>query len=229
MDRSGVSVVVPAYNEATTITGVVRALLEHFEDVICVDDGSSDDTAALAARAGAQVVRHAINLGQGAALQTGFEFVLRHRDSQFVVTFDADGQHDPLDAVAMVQVATVERLDVVLGSRISGGTTDQPRNRRWLLRWGVLFTRLTTGLPVTDTHNGLRVLSRRTLTTVQLKLSGMAHASELESAIASVGLLWREVPVTIRYTPYSRSKGHSNLNAVNIVYELAAARLRSRS
>lgn len=229
MHRSGVSVVVPAYNEATTIASVVHALREHFDDVICVDDGSSDGTADLATRAGAQVVRHAVNLGQGAALQTGFEYVLRHRESQYVVTFDADGQHDPLDAVAMVDVAVEERLDVVLGSRTSGATTDQPRTRRWLLRWGVLFTRLTTGLPVTDTHNGLRVLSRPTLSTVQLTLPGMAHASELESAIASLGLLWREIPVTIRYTPYSRGKGHSNLNAVNIVYELAVARLRARS
>lgn len=229
MDRPGVSVVVPAYNEATTIGDVIAALLEHFTDVICVDDGSHDATAALAAAAGAHVVRHAINLGQGAALQTGFEFVLRHRDSAFVVTFDADDQHDPLDAVAMVKVAIEEGLDVVLGSRTAGATTDQPRGRRWLLRAGVLFTRVTTGLPVTDTHNGLRVLSRRTLSSVRLRLSGMAYASELESAIASLGLQWREVPVTIRYTPYSRSKGQGNLNAVNIVYELAAARLRSRS
>lgn len=228
MPHSGVTVVVPAHNEATTISEVVVALREHFSDVVCVDDGSTDETSELARRAGAQVIRHAVNLGQGAALQTGFEYVLRQRDSKFVVTFDADGQHDPLDAVAMVDVAAASNLDVVLGSRIAGSTSEQPLSRRWLLRLAVLFTRLTTGLPVTDTHNGLRVISRETLSSVRLRLPGMAHASELESAIASLGLQWREVPVTIRYTPHSRSKGQGSLNAVNIIYDLAVARLRAK-
>lgn len=224
-----VSVVVPAYNEAEVVGAVISGLRDIFDDVICVDDGSSDNTAELAHAAGATVLRHSVNLGQGAALQTGFEFVLRQRTSAFVVTFDADGQHDPRDALAMVEVAQQHNLDVVLGSRVTGNATDQPRSRRLLLRAGVLFTRWTTGLPVTDTHNGLRVLSRSTLSAVRLRIRGMAYASELESAIASLGLSWREAPVSIAYTPYSRGKGQTNLNAINVLYDLAMAKLRARS
>lgn len=224
-----VSVIVPAYNEAAVLGDVIAALRVHFSDVICIDDGSTDGSGELARAAGAYVVRHVVNLGQGASLQTGFEFVLRHRQSAFVVTFDGDGQHDPQDAMNMLEVARQEHLDVVLGSRISGEATDQPRSRRLLLWFGVRFTRATTGMPVTDTHNGLRVLSRSTLSAVRLQLRGMAYASELESAIASLGLSWREIPVTVKYTPHSRSKGQANINAVNVLYDLAVAKLRVRA
>jgi glycosyltransferase involved in cell wall biosynthesis len=220
-------VVVPAYNEASTIGEVVTSLRGHFDNVVCVDDGSADDTAVLARAAGATVLRHPLNRGQGAALQTGFDHVLRATDSSHVITFDADGQHLTSDAVAMLARARAEDLDVVLASRFLGRCESMPTSRRLLLRLAVCFSRRTTGLPLTDTHNGLRVLSRSALKVIRLELPGMAYASELESAVASTGLSWAEVPTTVLYSEYSVAKGQRNSNAVNIVFDLALRRVWS--
>ena len=128
-DLTDVCVVVPMYNEATVLAGVLANLMDTFPFVLCVDDGSSDGSAEIARAAGATVLRHAVNLGQGAALQTGFDFALNSERFSHVVTFDADGQHDPSDARAMVMAAQETGVDVVLGTRAMEGTvgsTPQP-------------------------------------------------------------------------------------------------------
>lgn len=225
----GVTVVIPMYNEAGAIGSVVASLHQHgFDRVLCVDDGSTDHSAAVAAAAGALVVRHCINLGQGASLQTGLEAALRDPRTEFVVTFDADGQHRARDAADMVAKARTESLDVVLGSRFIGtAATEMPRSRRFLLAAAITFTRWSSGLRLTDTHNGLRVLSRRAARSIRITLSGMAHASEILNQIAGADLAWSEHPVTIDYTDYSRGKGQSNINAVNILLDLISRRIRN--
>ena len=219
-------VVVPMLNESESISRVVSDLREHFDHVLCVDDGSTDDSAELAELAGAHVLRHPINLGQGAALQTAFDYLSRQTAATHAVTFDADGQHLATDARAMLDVAAAEDLDVVLASRFQGRSEDMPLGRRVVLRAAIWFSRRTSGLPLTDTHNGLRVLSRRAFGTIRLHQNRMAYASELESAIVRHGLSWTEVPATVLYTEYSRRKGQRNINAVNIVFDLALQRLR---
>lgn len=222
-------VVVPMYNEAAVIGDVVTDLLTHFPRVVCVDDGSRDDSAVRARAAGASVVRHSQNLGQGAALQTGIEFALRRPGVDWVVTFDADGQHRVSDAAAMVEHARTHHVQVVLGSRFLNETSEVPRLRRAVLKGAVTFTRMTSRLPLTDAHNGLRVLSRDAAQRIRITLDGMAHASEITEQIAAQRLTWTEHPVTIDYTEYSRSRGQSSLNAVNIVYEVLGRRLWSRA
>ncbi|RNL64246.1 glycosyltransferase family 2 protein [Nocardioides marmoriginsengisoli] len=222
-----VCVIVPVYNEATTIADVVVSLRARFADVVCVDDGSSDESAAIARAAGATVVRHAINQGQGAALQTGFDHVLRNTDATYVVTFDADGQHVVEDAVRMVDTARAEGVDVVLASRFTGTSTEMPAVRRLVLKAGTGFTRWSAKLEVTDTHNGLRVLNRTALRRIRLTMPRMAYASELLSAIVPNGLSYTEVSTTVNYTEYSRAKGQTNLNAVNILFDLAVRRMRA--
>lgn len=218
-------VVVPMYNEATAVGSVVTDLLGAFSHVVCVDDGSTDSSAQVARDAGAVVIRHRINLGQGAALQTGFDFARRHFSADHVVTFDSDGQHSVSDAVAMVERARRTGVDVVLGSRNLGRAEGQTMARRLLLRAALRYSRALTGLRLTDTHNGLRVLSRSALDAVVLRLPGSAHASELERLIAERNLSWVEHPVTITYSTYSRRKGQSALNAFNVVYDLTTSRL----
>lgn len=224
-DLDDVCVVVPMHNEAAVIGGVLAGLLRDFPRVVCVDDGSTDTGAAIAQAAGATVLRHATNLGQGAALQTGITFALSQPRTAYVVTFDADGQHDPADAVRMVRLARSQHVDVVLGSRFLQDGAAVPPLRRLLLRAGVAFTRMTTGLRLTDTHNGLRVLSRRAAKHLDIRLPGMAHASELLQHVANERLRHLEAPVSIRYTNYSLAKGQSGLNALNIVYDLFVDRL----
>jgi glycosyltransferase involved in cell wall biosynthesis len=222
-----VCVVVPVFNEASAVAGVIAALQAEFRHVVCVDDGSSDGSDVVARAAGATVIRHAINQGQGAALQTGFDHVLRNTDAAYAVTFDADGQHVVSDAVRMVQAARSSASDVVLASRFTGASTKMPLTRRVVLKAATRFTQWTAKLDVTDTHNGLRVLNRHALTKIRLTMPRMAYASEFLSAIVPNGLTYVEVPTTVNYTEYSRAKGQTNLNAVNILFDLAVRRMRA--
>ena len=229
-ERDDVVVVVPMYNEAQVVATVVSDLRAEFPHVVCVDDGSRDDSAEVAALAGATVVRHPLNLGQGAALQTGIEYALR-AGATYIVTFDADGQHRVADAIAMLHLARTKDVEVVLGSRFLQRTTSAsvPVARRLLLRAALLFTRVTTGLPLTDTHNGLRVLNRSAARRVTITLHGMAHASEVLGIVARERMRYIEAPIDIAYTEYSMAKGQSVLNAVNILVDLFLARARNAS
>ncbi|OYX33646.1 MAG: hypothetical protein B7Y99_06920 [Caulobacterales bacterium 32-69-10] len=210
--------VIAAYNEGSMIMEVVRRVTP-VANVVVVDDGSADDTADRALEAGAHVAVHLVNRGQGAALQTGIEYALS-QGAAHVVTFDADGQHDLDDAMAMVEVCRNQGVDMVLGSRFLGRTVNMPLSRRLTLKAAVLFTRLTTGLKLTDAHNGLRVLSRAAAGRLRITQDRMAHASEITSKIRHLGLTFVEHPVTITYTEYSLRKGQKISNSVRILEDI---------
>ena len=212
--------VIPLYNEATVVREVISQARKIFPYVVVVDDGSKDDSARQAAAAGAIVVRHPVNLGQGAALQTGFSYILEKTNANYVVTFDADGQHSTTDAAAMVAAAREEELAVILGSRFLQGPSPVGRLKRLVLRTAAAVSSRTSGMHLTDAHNGLRVIRRDVLVQLNLKQNRMAHASEIIRKIGATGLPWREFPVHIVYTDYSRSKGQSLWNSVNILVDL---------
>jgi glycosyltransferase involved in cell wall biosynthesis len=217
-------IVIAAYNEAAVIARVVADLRRLHHHVVVVDDGSRDETAGLAARAGACVLRHPVNLGQGAALQTGIEYALRE-GADFIVTFDADGQHRAGDIAALFAALVAHQAHFALGSRFLGGSVALPPARRLLLKAATWFTRLTTGLRVTDTHNGLRAMTREGARRIRLRQNRMAHASELLEQIAQSGLKYVEVPVTIEYSAYSLAKGQGLADSLMILVDLSAQRL----
>jgi glycosyltransferase involved in cell wall biosynthesis len=217
-------VVCAAYNEARVIGGVVRELVHAGYQVVVVDDGSGDGTRHVAVAAGANVVTHPINLGQGAALQTGIDYALA-QGADILVTFDADGQHRVADIARLAEALRRERADFALGSRFLGQTYNLPRLRRWVLQAATVFTRLTSGLRLTDSHNGLRALTRRGAAAIRLRQNRMAHASEIVSEIARSGLPYVEVPVTIEYTAYSLAKGQRIGDSVKILLDLFAQEL----
>ena len=213
-------VVVPLYNEAPVIADVVRAVRTVFPQVVCVDDGSRDGSAVEARKGGAVVVRHPVNLGQGAALQTGIEYALRDPGMRYVVTFDADGQHRVEDAAAMVEVLRAGSADIVFGSRFLDARTQPSRAKRALLRAAVLYTNVTTKVNLTDAHNGLRAFTRAVAQHLDIRQNRMAHASEIVEQVGAGGFRYAEHPVHILYTDYSRAKGQSMLNSVNILTEM---------
>lgn len=213
-------VVIPLFNEAAVIGDVVAGVRAAFANVVCVDDGSTDGSGDLARAAGAKVVRHPVNLGQGAALQTGIEYALSRPSTRFVVTFDADGQHQVPDALAMLERARDEDLAAVFGSRFLNDTVEAGFVRRIVLKLAVWFTRQSTGMRLTDAHNGLRVIRADAASRIRLRQDGMAHASEIVLHIGRTGLPWAEHPVHVLYTDYSRGKGQSSLNSVNILVDL---------
>lgn len=213
-------IVMPMYNEATVVGGVIEGLLPSFPYIVCVDDGSTDDSASVARAAGAVVVEHPFNLGQGAALQTGFEYALQDPELEAVVTFDADSQHRVEDALAMLSRIRSGEAEVVLGSRFLDGRTKISPLKRLVLRTAAIQSSFSTGLQLTDAHNGLRVIGVSVVKRLHLAQNRMAHASELIQQLAQLQPRIVEHPVEIIYTDYSKSKGQSLLNGVNILADL---------
>lgn len=212
-------VLIPLYNEAQVIGGVVRDLRSVFPNVVCIDDGSRDGSGAIAEAAGASLVTHPINLGQGAALQTGFEYALE-RGARFVVTFDADGQHRVEDAEEMLERARSEDLAIVFGSRFLDDRTDPGVLKKIVLKTAVWVTNLTTRTRLTDAHNGLRVIREDALRRIKLRQDRMAHGTEIVVQLGRTGLPYAEQPVEVIYSDYSKAKGQSLLNSVNILIDL---------
>ncbi len=223
MTVTDTALIVPAYNEGQVVGSTLSKALETFAYVVCVDDGSADDTFSQAVAAGALALRHGVNLGQGAALQTGIDYA-RRLPVDYFVSFDADGQHRVEDVLAMRQAMMEDPVDVLVGSRFLGQTTNMPAAKRVLLKGAVLFSNLTSGLKMTDAHNGLRLFNRHVAETINLVETGYRHASEFTEKIARNHYTYKELPVTIDYTQYSLRKGQSALNAVNIVADTLTSR-----
>jgi len=213
-------VVVPTYNEAPVVQGVLRELREQFANVVGVDDGSTDASSMEILAAGARLVRHPINLGAGAALETGLQFALLDRGAKFFVTFDADGQHRVQDAAAMVERLRSGEQDVLLGSRFLGSTQGMPKARHAMLRLARIFETVSSGVSLTDAHNGLRAFNTAFAEKVKFSMRDMAHASEMLRLVRSSRVRWAEHPVTVVYTDYSRQKGQRSINSVNIAIDV---------
>lgn len=210
--------IVPAYNEEETIGGVIDDLLNFGVTPIIVNDGSKDKTESIARSKKVRVISHVINRGQGAALTTGFAYA-KKVSPDCVVTFDSDGQVQAKDIENLCESVLNRRVDVALGSRFLMDN-DIPNLKKFILKLALLYTKLTTGLVITDTHNGLRAFSMHALNEIKLRQSGMAHASEILEEIALKELKYTEVPVTILYSEYSKAKGQRLSNSVNILMDL---------
>jgi len=221
-------IVIPAYNEASVIADVVADVRAVFPNVVCVDDGGRDDTGDRAFAAGAHVVRHPVNLGQGAAIQTGIEYARARPGAQFFATFDADGQHQVKDVVRMLDRLQSEDLDIVIGTRFADRPPDRmPMLKRLLLPIVAKLSRSSRQLHLTDAHNGLRVFNKTVADALNLTMNGMSHASEFVSLIVENHWRIAEQPVQILYTDYSMSKGQPLVNGVNIIVDgLLRGRLR---
>ena len=217
---SDVWLIVPCFNEGQVIGDVRAEALKTFPNIVAVDDGSSDDSAERIHAAGAHLVRHPVNLGQGAALQTGVEYARAQPDAEYFVTFDADGQHQVKDVLAMVARLRTEPIDIIVGTRFGRprAKDDQvPLIKRIVLRTVVALSPTTRRLGLTDAHNGLRAFNRTVADQLQLRMNGMSHASEFVDLMAAKGWRVAEQPVDILYTEYSMSKGQTLINGVNIL------------
>ena len=217
--------IVPCYNEGSVIFDVLSHARETFPNIVAVNDGSRDDSAAQIRAAGAHLVNHPVNLGQGAAIQTGVEYARAQPGAQFFVTFDADGQHQEKDVVRMVERLRAEPVDILVGTRFAGQDNSQvPWIKRMVLKTVVLLSPRTRRLGLTDAHNGLRAFNKRVADEMNIRMNGMSHASEIVSMIDKQGWRVDEEPVDILYTEYSMSKGQSLINGVNILADGLVAR-----
>lgn len=212
--------IVPAYNEEKTIGPVVRGLLASVDLALVVDDGSSDRTEAIARAAGAVVLRHKINRGQGAALETGHEYA-RRAGADYVLHFDADGQFDIGDIASALFTLKKENADILLGSRFLDGRSRVPWfKERIMFPLARLFHRLAFGIILTDAHNGFRILNRRALEVIRITHDRMAHATELVRLAADADFRMIEFPVRVVYREY----GQGALGGLRALSELAFGR-----
>jgi polyprenyl-phospho-N-acetylgalactosaminyl synthase len=212
-------IVVPAYNEAGVIGDVIGQLRSVFTNVVCVDDGSADDTGYIALRAGAHLVRHPVNLGQGAAIQTGVEYARSRPGAQVFATFDADGQHRVSDVLAMIDRLNTESADIVIGTRFGPGVSRPPLLKRVVLQTAAALSPRGRRLGLTDTNNGLRVFNKTVADRLDITMNGMSHATEFIMLIDENRWRVTEQPVEVLYTEYSSAKGQPLLNGVNIIVD----------
>ena len=218
-------IVIAAYNEGKSIVNVIKSLKkEGYHNIVVVDDGSKDNTFQLCKKEGIYALRHVINRGQGAALKTGIDFAVL-RGADIIVTFDADGQHRADEIKRLTGPVEKGEVEVVLGSRFLDNKTKVPFFKKLTLKGGIMFTRLFSGIKLTDTHNGFRALSRKAAQEIDIKQDRFEHASEIIDEIARKKIRFKEVPVTIVYSKYSMAKGQSILNSIKIVLRLLLGRL----
>ena len=204
-------ILIPAFNEEKKIHSVIASVRDHgYSNILVVNDGSSDKTGEFSREAGAEVLETLINRGQGAALSAGLEYLKETCDPDIIVTFDADGQHQAEDIKNIIAPLWDNSADIALGSRFLRPGGKIPLTRKIILKAGVLFTNLISGVNLSDTHNGLRALGRKAISSIHINQRGMAHASEIIDEIRRNKLKYKEVPVTIVYSDYSRAKGQKS-------------------
>lgn len=208
--------IVPSYNEAKRIGSVVRSLFNHVDLIVVVDDGSKDDTAEVAREAGATVLKHEINRGQGAALQTGQDYALMIGADQ-VLHFDGDGQFDVMDIEPALKKMKENDADILFGSRFLDNKSNMPFLKRYFIHpLGKIFNRVFFKIKLTDAHNGFRILNKKALEKIKIRQDRMAHATEIPAQVFKSNLNWVEFPVKVHYHSY----GQSGSGAIKIIKDL---------
>lgn len=198
-------IVAPAYNEEKNITATLQGLLaQGYRNIIVVDDGSIDNTFKIAENLKVHVLRHAINRGQGAALQTGHEYALL-QGAEIIVDFDADGQFDPKDIAEAIKKLQTEKLDMVLGSRFLVEKQQIPFTKKYFLLPLARFVNwIFTGVKLTDAHNGFRVFTRSALQKIIITQDKMAHNTQIVTQAKKNKFSFAEVPVKVIYRRYGQ-------------------------
>lgn len=228
MRDSETYVIMPVYNEAQVVAGVIKKVSKYFKNIICVNDGSNDGTKECIKKSKGILIDHPINLGAGAATQTGIDFALQFPGAQYFITIDADDQHDIKDAVKMLEYLKKHKLDIVFGSRFIGNVRNISRVKRVFLKQVAFLSTKTSGVTLTDPHIGLRVFNRKFAENLKLTLPDFSHASEIVNRISEGSYKYSEIPVTVTYSDYSKAKGQPMLNAINITIDLFFNRITKK-
>ena len=220
VDNKKVCVIVPFYNEEEVIEKVLTELIISNYQVLAIDDGSTDKSNEIVRKMNCVLLRHPSNFGQGAALQTGISFARLTPKIEYYVTFDSDGQHQVSDIIHVLKPLENSETDFVFGTRFRDDKTKFPLLKRIVLMAAIKYTQLSTGVTITDTHNGFRAFNKVAANKINLNFSGMTHASEFVEKAGQSGLRIKEIPVHILYTKYAKRKGQSLWNSINILTDL---------
>jgi UDP-N-acetylglucosamine---dolichyl-phosphate N-acetylglucosaminyltransferase len=213
-------IIIPAYNEEKNIKTIVNSCqVLGYNDIMVVDDGSTDNTARIACEAGATVLSHVINRGVGAATQTGLR-AAQLLDADVAVTIDADDQHKPQDIKNLINTLVTKGSDIVIGSRFLNHENSVPVVRRLFNRIANIITFFLAGVMLTDSQSGLKAFSRRALATIRISSNGFEFSSEIIREAQYYHLSIIEVPASVVYTPYSLSKGQNLSTGLTTIFRL---------
>jgi polyprenyl-phospho-N-acetylgalactosaminyl synthase len=219
-DSYSIFVIVPGFNEALVIRQTIETLLEKKYSVVVVDDASTDNTRKALLGLPVFFIRHLSNLGQGAAIRTGMELALK-KNAGYIVTFDADGQHDVNDIEKMITLLKVQNADVIFGSRfLEGAATNVHTSRKMVLKTARFINYLASGILLSDANNGLRAMTREAALKMQITENRSSHNAQVQNLVKKHGLKYAECPVTISYSDYSKKKGLRNINSIRILFDL---------
>jgi len=218
-------VIIPAYNEGPVLLTIIKDILSTGYTVIIIDDGSAVSLKPALQSSSVFFLRHRVNLGQGAALQTGFDFA-KKLNPDIIITMDADGQHDSSCISSMIEPLLTNEVDIVMGSRfLTPGEKTVPFFKKLVLHTARVVNYIFSGMLLSDAHNGLRAFNNYALQKINISENRMAHASEILFEIKKYGLRFMEVPVTIAYTTYSKQKGQSAWDSIRILFDLILHKL----
>lgn len=197
--------IIPAFNEAGVIAKVIEGVKPFVTQVVVIDDCSSDNTSEEARKTGVKVLRHVINRGQGAALQTGNEYALKY-GADIIVHFDADGQFMASDIKEAVLLIANDEAEVVLGSRFLGKESNMPWTKRYLIMpIARLVNKILFQSNLSDPQNGFRVLSRVAAEKIIINNDGSAHCNEILHKIFHYKLRVKEIPITVVYNEFGQT------------------------
>ena len=216
-----VCIILPAYNEAPVIEQVLDSLKKQKlkAKIVVIDDGSTDETAKIARKKEVGVLRHVLNRGLGGALGTGLAFA-KKAGADIAVTLDSDGQHDPADIKRVVKPILDGKADVVIGTRWKSNRGEIPFDRKVITIASNILTFFLFGILTSDSQSGFRAFSKKAIDTIIIRTQGMEVSSEFFGEIKKNKLRLAEVPIKVIYTPYSRKKGQTNLNSIQILLKL---------
>lgn len=227
MGNKKIYIILPAYCEGTVIKSVIESIKKYgYENIIVVDDGSSDNTYKESLSTKAITLRHTINRGKGAATQTGLD-AAKLLDADIVVTMDSDGQHNPKDIEKLITPILQEKADVVLGSRMLG-EKGMPKTRVFMNNIANIVTYIFFGILVSDSQSGFRAYSKKAINSVYTSMDTYEFESEMLGQIKSAKLKVIEVPIKVIYSEYSLNKykhvvgfiAQGGLNSIKMVARL---------
>lgn len=213
-------IVIPAKDEGSRIGGVLESVLQNgYKNIVVVNDGSEDNTGEVARSLGATVVEHIVNLGAGAATQTGIEFALK-KGAEVIVTLDGDHQHLPDDIARLVQTLIEKDADLVIGSRFMGNNPDIPLTRVIYNKIGNFVTWLFTGLYVSDSQSGMKALRAEYARKARITRNGYEFCIEIIKHARLMKASLCEAPISVIYTKETMRKGQSFLTGAHMLLRM---------
>ena len=217
-------ILIPVYNEEKQIKNVISELSKVFKNIVAVNDGSSDDSQEILESLNVTVLKHSINLGQGAAVSTGFKYIQNLKNAEAVITFDADGQHSIEDAQAFAKEILLCDEEIIFGSRFIKNKENIPFIKKIALSIVVIFTNKLSRINLSDAHNGLKAIKKDSLKKIDITIDGFGFESEIIHQASKKEISYKEMPTNTIYTSYSKNKGQKLANGLIILEDLFKSR-----